>query len=371
MKTYLKNITGLCLLILALASCEKDENRVVAIPGASSSLSATGNTTWVCTEDNATDTVCRFTWTPADYGNSIACTYTLQFDVAGGSFADPYSEIIGNNVYRKAYSSDNLNTIMNKLGLPAGEATGISVRVKAEPVVLGSPGSHMTPLISGLSALTLTSYMKVVDPLPSLHLIGSVLGNKVWDNNNYEYVMFRNNPLSVDEYVTKFKGGEAFKLIKQENLGTWDGLYGVPDGQPGVLSQSGGDIKDITTEGYYTLTADIPNLVYTITPYDASTARTFTKISLIGSGVGGWDNANDVIMVQTDYDPHIWIVDNVILAADEVKIRADQDWAVNWGSNTFPYGKGIQGGDNIKVAEAGTYFVKFNDLTGQYVFYKK
>jgi hypothetical protein len=370
MKTHVKNIAGFCLLFLAAVSCEKDETRVVAVPGAPAILSVTGSAAWVCTEENASDTVCTFTWTPADYGAGIACNYAMQFDAAGGSFANPYSEIVGSNVYRKAYSSDHLNTVMNKLGLPAGEATGISIRVKAEPVVLGSPESHMPPLISGLSALTLTSYLKIVDPLPPLHLIGNVLGSQVWNNVNYEYVMFRDHPLATDEYVARFQAG-AFKFIGQASLGAWEGLYGVPDDQPGVLSTSGGDIKDIATAGYYTVTADITGLAYTVTPYDAGSAKTFGRISIIGNGVGGWNDADDVFMTQTDYDPHIWIVDNVSVVADELKFRAEQDWEMNWGSDTFPYGKGVQGGNNIMAAEAGTYFVKFNDLTGQYVFYKK
>jgi hypothetical protein len=60
----------------------------------------------------------------------------------------------------------------------------------------------------------------------------------------------------------------------------------------------------------------------------------------------------------------------VELPEGEVKFRANGGWDVNWGGQSFPYGQGVSGGDNIVVTE-GTYFIKFNSITGHYVFYKK
>jgi starch-binding outer membrane protein SusE/F len=51
----------------------------------------------------------------------------------------------------------------------------------------------------------------------------------------------------------------------------------------------------------------------------------------------------------------------------ETKFRADDDWAVNWGSNTEFTGFASQDGPNIPVT-AGMYDVWFNDLTETYVF---
>jgi hypothetical protein len=181
--------------------------------------------------------------------------------------------------------------------------------------------------------------------------------------------MFRDNNLADNTYTAKFRAG-GFKFISNDNLGTWDDLYGQTSA--GVLgNKTGGDITDITADGYYTVTANIKNLTYTVTPYDASAANTYTAIGLIGD-FNGW--GGDLELTQTDYDPHIWIADDVDLPVGTFKFRANNDWGTNWGAEEFPYGKGTSNGPNIAISEeedAGTYFVKFNDLTGHYVFYKK
>jgi len=43
------------------------------------------------------------------------------------------------------------------------------------------------------------------------------------------------------------------------------------------------------------------------------------------------------------------------LAADEIKFRANDGWDINWGGDTENL---TEGGDNIKIAEAGTYFIQ-------------
>lgn len=73
--------------------------------------------------------------------------------------------------------------------------------------------------------------------------------------------------------------------------------------------------------------------------------------------------------IQWGYDKHIWIGEKIEIPSDGgLKLRADHDWAVSFGgSNSLWNDKQGQfakfdGGDNVKVS-AGTYFIKFNDLT--------
>jgi hypothetical protein len=64
---------------------------------------------------------------------------------------------------------------------------------------------------------------------------------------------------------------------------------------------------------------------------------------------------------------HIWVAQFNPTEDGEVKFAANDDWADNWGSDTFCYGTGTNGGPNIPYT-AGSYTVFLNDITGQYYF---
>jgi len=72
-------------------------------------------------------------------------------------------------------------------------------------------------------------------------------------------------------------------------------------------------------------------------------------------------------------DLKLFTVDNIhfeihhTFLAGEMKIRKDNDWAVNWGFSDFPSGTGVQDGINITVP-AGDYYFYFNKLSGEYTF---
>jgi len=90
-----------------------------------------------------------------------------------------------------------------------------------------------------------------------------------------------------------------------------------------------------------------------------------TTVGLIGDATpGGWDADTD--MVQDATNPDIWTM-TISLIDGGCKFRAEDDWAVNWGSADFPTGTGVQDGDNIPVW-AGDYFITFNSATGEYDF---
>ena len=102
------------------------------------------------------------------------------------------------------------------------------------------------------------------------------------------------------------------------------------------------------------------SLVYTF-----SIIRPYSAVGIIGDATpGGWDTDTDMIKDETD--PTIWRL-RIELVDGEAKFRADNDWAVNWGSGDFPSGIAEQDGANIPVP-AGDYKITFNTLTGEYNF---
>jgi hypothetical protein len=102
-------------------------------------------------------------------------------------------------------------------------------------------------------------------------------------------------------------------------------------------------------------------------------------ISLIGE-FSGW--SFDHFMTRDNNNPDLWTTtmyltsENDFMPQDgivEMKFRENQDWAVNWGSNQFPSGTGVQNGPNIPVSlnanfTTTIYEITFNCETGEYTF---
>lgn len=88
------------------------------------------------------------------------------------------------------------------------------------------------------------------------------------------------------------------------------------------------------------------------------------SIGILGTSLFGWDI--DVVM-QT-LDGISYTLSNHPLIVGSVKFRQDYSWSINWGSDTFPLGIGIQGGPNIPILSNGNYDISFNRLTGDYSF---
>lgn len=101
---------------------------------------------------------------------------------------------------------------------------------------------------------------------------------------------------------------------------------------------------------YYKVDVDLESKSYVLTP--------ITTIGIIGSASpNGWDS--DVDMTYVPYNAETkelgyWEAKNITLASGEIKFRANDDWAINWGGDVNAL---IQGGDNISV-DAGTYDIK-------------
>lgn len=95
----------------------------------------------------------------------------------------------------------------------------------------------------------------------------------------------------------------------------------------------------------------------------------FTTIGIIGDATpGGWGEDTDM----TATGDGVYEI-TIALQALSAKFRADDDWAVAWGSTDFPSGTGdsTPGSPNIPVAEAATYKVTFDTKTGAYNFEKQ
>ena len=88
---------------------------------------------------------------------------------------------------------------------------------------------------------------------------------------------------------------------------------------------------------------------------------TYSLIPIAGIGIvgpaqaGGWSDDTDLT-----YNPDTRAWEGTFeLAADEFKFRANDAWDINWGGEV---GNLTQDGPNLKISEAGTYFIQFFPL---------
>ena len=143
------------------------------------------------------------------------------------------------------------------------------------------------------------------------------------------------------EAYFNFPAGTDFKICPQPN---WERSWG--DGGSGTLSTSGGNIH-VTDAGYYKLNVDTVALTYTLVK---------TSWSVIGDATaGGW--TTDTPM-SYDATAGVWKVTVDLTGGKNIKFRANDDWAINYGDNSPANGiLDFNSADNIAIATSGSYSI--------------
>lgn len=200
-------------------------------------------------------------------------------------------------------------------------------------------GELQTPVIPGAGTWIVTLDMNNLT-----YTVGKPVLYMAGDANGWNQIDVLNGDDGVHFTGYMYLNQNGFKFCTQPN---WDGTnYGAD-------FNTAGDAANITmTEpaGYYKVDVDLSAKTYTLIP--------ITTIGIIGSASPkGWDS--DVDMTYVPYNAETkelgyWEIKDVTFTSGEIKFRANDDWAINWGGDTNAL---TQGGDNISV-EAGTYDIK-------------
>lgn len=345
-------------LFLGITSCEDRE--IVNIDNQASSVIIDLSKNDLILDSNfPSNPALTINWSSATYTVPVEVKYELQMS-ATETFET--SEVLANTTQSQTvatFTTLEMNNAAKKVGLVPDVAQKMYFRVKS------FVGDNSLSQFSNVTSLLITPY--VASPTyeyVDLFLIGDATAGG-WDNlvsNNNLLPLLKTSDSNIYSFTGLFKVG-GFKIIKEK--GSWDAQYGL-GASAGVLSTDGGsgDIK-ITQEGYYKLTINTSALSYTIEALPNPTT-TYNSVSIIGSVNGNWDT--DTQLTKSTFDPHLWTATNVELKAGEFKFRANNDWAVSWGTNAAFFGTASIGGANIPLSDEWTYNVYFNDSTGNYTF---
>lgn len=358
----MKNISKIAfitLFTLGLVSCEEEQNLMfLTAPDAEFSIITpeTGSSI-VLTPELQNNPALTVTWNAVSYGTPTEVNYTVELAMNGTEFANPF-EVSTTTSTNITWSVSELNAAVLNLGLAANTASAFDMRIKAS---VGSQADQ--PVYTAAITLQVTPFLTYM--FTDLYLVGEAVASN-WNNNDNNYPLYR-DPANEDLYTyTGFFNSGGFKVL--EEMGAWQPQWGLAGG---VLASNPGtqdfdpDTFNAASAGYYTLTMNLNTLEQSFVPFTGSTATTYSNIGIIGEGIGGWDDANEINMTQSTFDPHVWYADNIAIAG-EIKFRANNGWAVNWGANTEYTGTATLDGPNVPVA-AANYRVFFYDLTAQYV----
>jgi hypothetical protein len=325
-------ILGLAVL-LVLAACEpKSELTPILKIGPAPAISSPAvGATIALDEANADNVMPDFTWSAADFGFQAAVSYSLEVAKAGTDFADPILVGKTNSTSITGMTEGEFNSIMIANGVVGDANNDMEMRVKAEI------NPNVDPVYSDVIAVTVNPY-KVVIIYPQLGVPGSYQG---WNPGDSTTAVFSRKSDGVYEGFLYFDNpGVQYKFTQGPD---WATNWG-DDGADGTLDPSGADIAS-PGQGMVRLTADLNDLTH---------AAEVTNWGLIGSATpGSWDSDQDLT-----YDAATGnLIITLDLVAGEIKFRANDDWAIDFG-DTDANGSLEYGGDNIAIAEAGNYTIE-------------
>jgi hypothetical protein len=294
-----------------------------------------------------------FNWERTNYGKvSISTLYTIQI-----STTEDFTEaqaVLTTSASELSVSVDDFNKAMLALGVPGFQEETVYVRVRSTVI-----GQDFAPLFSNVIERTVTTYqLSECGDYCSMGIIGSATPGG-WDNDTD---MRLSDPSKIDRHswtVTLYLVNGA--QVKIRAADSWDNNWGGSAFPSGTGVPGGADITVTDASGYYKVDFNDQTLAYTFTAVSGS----YPTIGIIGTAVGGWDN--DLDLTQDPNDPHVW-TGTFTMTAGAAKFRANNGWDNNWGANTYPSGFGTPGGSDITVPTGGTYFVYFNDASGEYMF---
>ena len=356
MKNYINLILNLGVVILLLSSCEDEQMMPVLNNDTNtytnpSLINVDESETFEFTSENINSTYEVFNWHKVDYGLKLPVKYILQ--VSSDEEFSSSAEIAKTAENSASVTVKTFNNAVLDLGLTPFNESSVYVRV------ISTVDNKKVDTLKSSSIIRKIIPFKLSDcgNFCSIGIIGSATAGG-W---NVDTDMHLLDQTRVDKYTwTKtlyLSAGE----VKFRAYDGWDMNWGGTEFPSGTGVSDGSNIV-ISTAGYYKVTFNDNTGEYTFTLLNEPS---YSSIGVIGTATnGGWDSDTD--LTQDTGNPHIW-TGEITLSDGELKFRANDAWDVNWGGPGMPSGYGVPGGDNIQVT-GGTYFIWFNDITGEYAF---
>lgn len=334
MKHIYKIIYLFCFSLLVF-SCTENEPDIIQIEAVSIGAINTptnGETFVLNPAEDSGNTALTISWGSANYGFQTGINYTVEFALAGSSFAEPV--VVGTTTNRfLSMNVSELNSACVLSGLPPFLEGSVEIRIKSDVGTQGSLPQYSEPVTINVTPFT--------TELPKIAVPGNHQG---WNPGTAP--LLAASAFGATDYEGYVWLDGIYQFLAPDTAGNFDWgttQWGDDGSFSGILAIE--DRVDCTADaGYYLVRADTDALTYSTTPY---------SWGLIGSATpDGWDSDQDMTY---DPDSRTWTITLDLTQAD-IKFRANDDWGWNYG-DTGADGELNNDGDNIVVPAAGNYTV--------------
>jgi starch-binding outer membrane protein SusE/F len=342
--------------------------QVTVTPYSDPSKLSTENTSVTGTAATSTNHSNTFSWSPSFPGYAGTVTYSLQYDSAGKNFVAPQAIAVGNSIYSKSMTQDDMNTTALSSGIPIGNSGKVEYRVKATTA-------------SGAIA-----YSNVVDvtiatfsPVPAnLYIVGDATPGG-WNNPvpepSQKFTKIDAYSFSITIGLTS---GKSYLFLPVN--GSWDHKYGgSTDGtaSPGTLLKDGAVPGSNTpapaSTGVYKIVVNFQTNAYTVTQIPVP-----SNLYIVGDATPG-DWSNPVPTPSQQFTPidnvSYGIVINLTAGKSYLFLPVNGSWDHKYGGSTDGTASGggvlladgaVPGSNTPAPSTTGLYKIVVNFATNSY-----
>jgi hypothetical protein len=346
---------------------EKHVSNVVQVtitPYSDPSKLTTENSSVTGTAATSTNHSNTFSWSPSFPGYSGAITYSLQYDSAGKNFVAPQEIAVGNSIYSKSLTQDDMNTTALTSGIPIGNSGKVEYRIKGTTSLGAIAYSNVVTVI-------ITTF----SPVPAnLYIVGDATPGG-WANPvpipSQQFTKVDAYTFSITIGLT---AGKSYLLLPVN--GSWDHKYG---GSTDGTSSAGTLLKDgavpgsntpaPATTGVYKIVVNFQTNTYAVTWVPVP-----TNLYIVGDATpGGWSNPVPTPSQQfTQIDAASFgIIINLTAGKSYLFLPVNGDWSHKYGGASSAGGTlladgAVPGSNTPAPASDGLYKIIVDFATNSY-----
>jgi hypothetical protein len=312
---------------------------------------------------NASNTAISFNWNASPYGSGVI-KYSIQFDTAGGTFANPQTRKV-QTAYSTSFTVSDLNSMAIAAGVIGGSTKNLVFRV------VSYSGDYVAPLaFSNNVPISVTTFT----PVPStLYIVGDATAGG-WTNPVPvpSQQFSRINAVSYG-IVINLTAGKSYLFLPLN--GDWNHKYGGSSATGGALladgAVPGSNTPAPAASGTYQIVVNFQTGTYTVTPFSVTIPD---NLYIVGDATaGGWTNPVPVPSQQfTRIDAVSYgIVINLTAGASYLFLPLNGDWNHKYGGSSATGGTlladgAVPGSNTPAPATSGLYKIIVNFQTGTY-----
>src|SRR5436190_651466 len=314
---------------------------------------------------NASNTAISFNWNASPYGSGVI-KYAIQFDTAGGTFANPQTRKV-QTAYTTSFTVSDLNSMAIAAGVIGGSTKNLVFRV------VSYSGDYVAPLAySNNVPISVTTFT----PVPStLYIVGDATAGG-W-NNPVPVPSQQFSRINAVSYgiVINLTAGKSYLFLPLN--GDWNHKYGGSSATGGALladgAVPGSNTPAPATSGLYKIIVNFQTGTYTVTPLTAFVPVPDNLYIVGDATAGGWANPVPVPSQQfarvnlTQYQINIHLTN----PGSYLFLPLNGDWGHKFGGSSATGGTlladgAVPGSNTPAPAAAGDYKIVVDFETNNY-----